>query len=215
MRKILFIIATAVMIFIFGFVLINGFEIGNLTVLGFNGIKERNQEIRLKNDQLTNLVETQYPNALKTVDEAEKALKSKKEEYESQIALSSESGTGYAAAIEKYEIEYLWTRIGNHAKDNDVDMKIELTSSSMGTGFYKLNFTVTGSYVGITDFIYAIENDSKLGFKIDNFVMTSYSGENSEVKATFTCDEVGINIQSIDTQTSTESSASTTTNTTK
>lgn len=221
MRKVLFITATIVMIFIFGFVLVKGFEMGDLTVFGYNAIKQRNEEVKKQNDELTEMVEVKYPNELKTVDEAEKALKSKKEEYESLIALGSEDGSGYTAAIEKYEIEYLWTRIGNHAKDNDVDMKIDLTNSSMGSGFYKLNFTITGSYVGITDFIYSIENDSRLGFKIDSFVMTPDGG--SQVKATFSCDEIGINLQSIDTQNATSPSqtagnttnTSNTTNTTK
>lgn len=221
MRKVLFITATIVMIFIFGFVLVKGFEMGDLTVFGYNAIKQRNEDAKKQNDELTEMVEVKYPNTLKTVDDAEKALKSKKEEYESLIALGSEEGSGYTAAIEKYEIEYLWTRIGNHAKDNDVDMKIDLTNSSMGSGFYKLNFTITGSYVGITDFIYSIENDSRLGFKIDNFVMTPDGG--SQVKATFSCDEIGINLQSIDTQNATSPSqtagnttnTSNTTNTTK
>lgn len=221
MRKVLFITATIVMIFIFGFVLVKGFEMGDLTVFGYNAIKQRNEDVKKQNDELTEMVEVKYPNTLKTVDDAEKALKSKKEEYESLIALGSEEGSGYTAAIEKYEIEYLWTRIGNHAKDNDVDMKIDLTNSSMGSGFYKLNFTITGSYVGITDFIYSIENDSRLGFKIDNFVMTPDGG--SQVKATFSCDEIGINLQSIDTQNATSPSqtagnttnTSNTTNTTK
>ena len=212
MRKILFITATIVMIFIFGFVLVKGFEMGDLIVFGYSAIKDRNEDVKKQNDELTEMVEVKYPNELKTVDEAEKALKSKKEEYESLIALGSEDGSGYTAAIEKYEIEYLWTRIGNHAKDNDVDMKIDLTNSSMGSGFYKLNFTITGSYVGITDFIYSIENDSRLGFKIDNFVMTPDGS--AQVKATFSCDEIGINLQSIDTQTASSPTQTTEKNTT-
>lgn len=230
MRKILLTIALVAMIIIFGVVAVNGIHIGNLTVLGFTQIKEENKNLKDKNDKLSNLIDVEYPKAVASVEDAEKQLKTTKEEYESQIALNSNSGAGYAAATEKYEIEYLWTKIGNHAKDNDVDMKIDLTNSSVGTGFYKLNFTVTGSYVGITDFIYAIENDTKLGFKIDDFVMTqntltttssskSNTTENSkvaEVKATFSCDEVGINIQSIEKQTDTqeEKTATNTTNTT-
>lgn len=231
MRKMLLTIALIAMIIIFGVVAVNGINIGNITVWGFNQIKEENQNLKDKNDKLSNLVDKEYPRAISTVAESEKQLKATKEEYESQIALNSNSETSIAVATEKYEIEYLWTKIGNHAKDNDVDMKIDLTSSSVGTGYYKLNFTVTGSYVGITDFIYAIENDSKLGFKIDNFIMTqntettttSSSKTNgtanskvAEVKATFSCDEVGINIQSIEKQTVTQSQNTTnTTNTTK
>ena len=59
-----------------------------------------------------------------------------------------------------------------------------------------MNFTVNGSYVSITDFIYDIENDSKLGFKIDDFKMNP-STENSLV-ATFTCKEVPIKVGKVD-----------------
>ena len=223
MRKILFIVLLILMVLVFGFTVAKGIDFANINVFGYPQIKDRNEDIKEKNTKLTNLVESEYPKAVAAVEESEKQLKATKEEYESQIALGS-SDSGYTAAIEKYEIEYLWTRIGNHAKDNDVDMKIELTTSSMGTGIYKLNFTVSGTYVGITDFIYAIENDSKLGFKIDNFVMTTNSSGDGigELKATFSCDEIGINIQSIETQTTTtegtqdkSTTSNTTSNTTK
>lgn len=216
MRKILFIILTIIMVIIMGVVAVNGISFAN--VLGIKQINEENQKIKSNNDNLSKLIDVDYPDAVKSLEESEKQLKTKKEEYESQIALNSDSGTGYLATTEKYEIEYLWTRIGNHALDNDVDIKIDLTNSST-SGLYKLNFEVTGSYVGITDFIYSIENDSKLGFKIDNFVATANATTTTadkekkvaEVKATFSCDEVGINVQSIESQTSTESNAATNT----
>ena len=206
MRKILFIVLTVMMVVIMGVVVVNGISFANIS--GINQIKQKNDEIKQKNDELTEKVEDKYPKAIKDVEEAEQQLKTKKEEYESQIALNADSGTGYLATTEKYEIEYLWTRLGNHAKDNEVDIKIDLTNSSTA-GLYKLNFEVYGSYVSVTDFIYAIENDSKLGFKIDKFVATpnattTTSDKNSkvaEIKATFSCDEIGINIQTIDNQT--------------
>ena len=122
MRKILFIILLALMILIFGFTVAKGIDVANITVLSYPQIKERNEDVRVLNDKLTSKVETDYPKAISDLEESERQLKATKEEYESLIALSS-SESGYTAAIEKYEIEYLWTRIGNHAKDNDVDMK--------------------------------------------------------------------------------------------
>ena len=215
MRKIIFIILTVIMCIIMGLVAWNG--IGFANVLGINQIREENQKIKDKNDELSTLIDTSYPNAVKSLEDAENQLKTTKEEYESQIALNADSGTGYLATTEKYEIEYLWTRIGNHALDNDVDIKIDLTNSSTA-GLYKLNFEVTGTYVGITDFIYSIENDSKLGFKIDKFVATANATTTTadteknvaEVKATYDGGkakyEAGINIQSIESQTTTNSS---------
>ena len=65
MRKVLFITATIVMIFIFGFVLVKGFEMGDLTVFGYSAIKQRNEEVKKQNDELTEMVEVKYPNELK------------------------------------------------------------------------------------------------------------------------------------------------------
>lgn len=218
MRKILFIILTVMMVIIMGVVVANGISFANVS--GVKQISQKNEEIKKKNEELTNKVEVEYPGKIKEVEDAEQQLKTKKEEYESQIALNADSGTGYLATLEKYEIEYLWTRLGNHAKDNEVDIKIDLTNSNTA-GLYKLNFEVYGSYVSVTDYIYAIENDSKLGFKIDNFVATpntttitaDKNSKVAEIKATFSCDEIGINIQNLDKQT-TETTDTTNTNAT-
>ena len=61
-----------------------------------------------------------------------------------------------------------------------------------------MKFTATGEYVGITDFIYDIENDSSLGFKIEEFKLlpatTQQSDGKTNLSATFTCKNIAINI---------------------
>ena len=57
--------------------------------------------------------------------------------------------------------------------------------------YYDLNFVATGDYVGITDFIYDIENDSSLGFKIEGFKMEP---DGDRVKTSFNCTNIAINI---------------------
>ena len=55
----------------------------------------------------------------------------------------------------------------------------------------------------LTEYIADIEDDSELGFKIENFAMTSNGGD--EVKATFTCKDIVINdITQISTGTGTD-----------
>ena len=56
---------------------------------------------------------------------------------------------------------------------------------------YNLRFTVNGSYISITDFISDIENDSTLGFKIEEFKMVPGTST-SDLKATFVCKEIAI-----------------------
>ena len=64
-----------------------------------------------------------------------------------------------------------------------------LPSTSEAANTYNLRFTATGSYISITDFISAIENDSTLGFKIEEFRMVP-SG--SDLQATFVCKDIAI-----------------------
>ena len=57
-----------------------------------------------------------------------------------------------------------------------------------------LNFTVTGEYIDITNFIYSIENDDKLKFEISNFTMEK-GGEN--LQATFVVKKVPVNSKTL------------------
>ena len=87
---------------------------------------------------------------------------------------------------------------------------MEVASEST-KGIYNLIITAVGKYPNVADFIYAIENDSRLGFKIEDFSMTQYGsktenddGENvtkndsNLVQGRFVCKEIRIDIKSID-----------------
>ena len=213
LRKIILIIVTILIFVLAVLIITKGFKIGNLQIRGIVGIVEKNNEIDQKNADLAKASSITYNGKVLTLEQAGKTLQNKKEEYQNEAMLVTASGgTGYLSTTEKYEIEFLWTKLGNYAGDEGVDIKIDVTNSSI-TGKYDLNFTVTGSYVGVTDFIYDIENDSKLGFKIEDFEMQAAStsskdkdGNTTEtessssgtVQATFSCKQININIQSID-----------------
>ena len=62
--------------------------------------------------------------------------------------------------------------------------------SGQGEDIYDLDFTLVGNYVGITDFIYDIENDEELNFEIQNFKISSQIGASSNnVESTGTQNE--------------------------
>lgn len=69
---------------------------------------------------------------------------------------------------------------------------MKVTRSASGeSDTYDLNFSATGTYTGIEEFITDLEDDSKLGFKIEDFSMTATSGSNGEqVEATFVCKNI-------------------------
>ena len=118
-----------------------------------------------------------------------------------------------ATKEEKYFIEYLWIVLGNYAKANNIAININTpgsttqveTNNEDGTTKPKvevptedeeegeesevsapdngIKITVQGRYANIADFVFDVENDKSLRFKLDNIEMT-YSGDN-KVKATF------------------------------
>ena len=210
MRKILFILALIILLIFTGVVIYKGTNFGRFKVWGITQIVEKNDEIDSENAQLSNLVSVTYPSTLTKLSNSSEKLQQTKKEYEEQSVMLSDSN--YYMQTEKYKLDFLWTRIGNHAKDNKVEIKIDVTNGT-ANGIYNLNFTVVGKYANTTSFIYAIEGDSRLGFKIENFSMkqstkgtgvlnsdgqTVYNYNN--VECTFVCKEIKIDIKSLDGQ---------------
>ena len=193
MRKILFIILIILLLVGAGLTIANGLEIGDFQIWGVKSIIAQNENIDNKNQQLSNLVSITYPNSLDELNTSSETLTSTKQEYENKAILVSNSK--YYMQTEKYEIEFLWTKLGNYAQDNNVQIKIDVVNSSSTSGLYDLNFTIAGEYVDVTDFIYDVENDSKLGFKIEDFHMSAVK---DGVQGSFACKEISINIERID-----------------
>lgn len=174
------------------FIVINGFEIGNIQVLSYRGIQSNNKELDETIQKASKLAEKDYKQAVSDVQENSKKLQQQKKEYEDMIAISGEDTRQPTNQIERYEIESLWVKLGNHATSEGAVLKIDIVNgSNSASNFYNLMFTVTGSYISITDFISAIENDSTLGFKIEEFKMLP-SETGSELKATFVCKDIAI-----------------------
>ena len=194
MRKVLISILVGLLLICSVFFMVNGFT--KMKVMGVRGIDEKDSKIENKINELSNVISVTYTGALTNLKQATNKLIDSKTEYENQAALSNINSSSYASKLEAYDIDYLWTKLGNYAKDENVVIKIEVTSGGASSNLYNLNFTVAGSYVGTTDFIYDIENDSKLGFKIDNFKMSS--GSNSEVTGTFVCQDIPLNVGNIE-----------------
>ncbi len=103
-------------------------------------------------------------------------------------------------AMDLYDVDFLWTTIGNYATEKGITLQFDVSKSPTATAISSeyvmcnLNFTVTGEYIDITDFIYSIENDDKLNFEISNFLMEK-GGEN--LQATFVIKDVPINSKNL------------------
>ena len=217
MRKILFALVIIVLLIFAGSIIYKGTNFAGFDVWGVTQISDKNNEIDEQNEKLTKLVDQTYPAALSTLATSSETLQKTKKEYEDQAVLLSDSK--YYKQTEKYKVEFLWTKIGNYAKDNNVTVDLKF-KNSIASGLYEMDIVTVGKYPDVTQFIYDIENDSKLGFKIEDFSMKSATistdsegkSTSSGVQGTFTCKEIRIDMKSLD-GSSTNSASSTTKNT--
>lgn len=190
MRKILFWLIIILLLITSGFMISKGLNFGNFEVWGIQQIIAENDIIDVKNAELSQLVSSNYPNEVRILVNSAENMQTSKTEYENQSILLYKN-KNYTQS-EKYEIEFLMIRFGNYARDNNVKLKIELTNGQ-AVGMYNIGFTVTGKYSDITQFIYDIENDSKLGFKIEDFNMTP-NEDATNLQGRFSCKDVRIEI---------------------
>ena len=184
MKKLLISILIILLLVLCGFAVTKGYNIGG------EAIKEKNEQLDESIGQATKLASTDYPKAISDTEADLKKLTQEKKNYEDMVTISTGDEVKQATQFQKYEIESLWVKIGNHAKSEGVVMKMDLLRGT-GDDNYNLNFTVNGSYIGITNFISNIENDSQLGFKIENFSMVP-SSSTTDLQATFTCKDITI-----------------------
>lgn len=190
MKKLLMLILIVLLLALSVFVVINGLEIGSIEVLSYTGIQKNNKELDEKIQEASKLAEKDYKEAVAMVQENSKKLENTKKEYDDMIAVEGDGSIQNTSQIERYEVETLWVKLGKYATSEGAIIKMDILQGNT-SDTYNLMFTVNGSYVSITDFISDIENDSTLGFKIEEFKMLP--GETAdELQATFVCKEIGI-----------------------
>lgn len=84
-----------------------------------------------------------------------------------------------------YDLEWLWIVLGNYAAINNLQIVINEPENANNAQdvLGSLGLTVRGRYLDVVDFIFDVENDKELLFKLDNMSMT-YDRDN-KIIATF------------------------------
>ena len=179
----------------------DGLQIAGFSIMSIGEIKQENENLDKIIEEAKNKEETEYPAKLNEINTVAKELQTKKTKYEELKQYSSEQELLNAGQSERYNVEVLWTKIGNYATENGVIPKMEILSSSTSTpNANDLKITVTGNYIAITDFVRDIEDDAKLGFTIEEFELVPVtSGDGSNLQATFKIRDIFINQDTITT----------------
>lgn len=189
MRKILIGILTILLIVMAVLVITKGLTIGNFKILSVKQIIEGNDKLTAEISETEKLIRSNYPTELETLDSTVSSLLAAKEEYQDLADVSTKSEINKATTVETYTVEFLWTRLGRHATAEGIYLSYTPTNNS-------IKFTVSGDYIPILSFVSAIENDSKLGFRIENFKLIP-GGNN--LQATFETKNINIKTEGVNT----------------
>ena len=214
MKKLLILILIALVLALTIFTLINGLSIGSFKVWGIKQIQSENAKLEETVTEATKLASSTFPSKVSELNTSMEKLEQEKTSYNDMVAVSDTGDVQTASQLSNYTLDFLWTTIGTHATSEGVNIDISITAGTGGEDVYNLNFTAVGSYVGISEFVRDIEDDSDLAFKIENFSMKAGSST-SQLQATFVCKNIPIEgISSLTTNPSTNNGNSNTTNST-
>ena len=190
--------------------MVKGLTVGSFRILSISNIKQESLNLDNEVEELNNLKNVTYKKKIDDLQTATKYLTTAKQKYLDLASVSSDEEIQEANLEQTYAMEFLWNKVGSYATKEGVTLKWDVSSTGVNNK-YTLNFTTTGSYVGVISYIYALENDSDLAFRIENFKMTA-SGEN--VTATFTVNNVAIKAETISSASSNNTNEQANTNTT-
>lgn len=193
MRKILIAVLIVLLIVLAYFTIFQGISIGTFQILSTRGIVELNDRLTNEIEEANTKIKSDLQNRKAQLSESVQTLLENKEAYYNLANVSTDTQITEASTEETYNIEYLWLRIGRHARSEGVNIKMDVINGNSAEANMKdLSFTVVGQYAAIIEFVSALEDDSQLNFRIDGFSMLP-SGENLE--ATFEVKDVRIKME--------------------
>ena len=197
MKKLLLSIVIILVLALTIVTIIQGLHIGGINILGVKEIQAEDKELEKKLTEATQLVSTEYPNKLSELETDISKMKEQKQKYEDMVAVSTDSEVAASLQTQKYTVDKLWSRLGTLTTEEGLTAVFKLTNGTLTSTepsnykYYNINFTVRGSYVGISLYISDLEDNSDLGFKIEDFKMTPIDN-GSQVEATFVTKDIAI-----------------------
>ena len=170
MKKILISILIIILSILLYMMLAKSISIGSFKIESIEDIKNANSDLDNNFNQALDLSNKTYPLEKSKLETSIKTLTVAKTKYEDVAKYMGEDIDLGATQIKTYKIEFLWTIIGNYANKRSLNLTLDLTEAS-GDNIYNLNFTLLGDYAKIVSFMYDLESDETLNFKVENFII--------------------------------------------
>ena len=176
------------------FTIFEGISIGDFEILSTSGNVKLNDNLTTKIEEANKKIKSDLQSKETELKQNIDILLDNKESYYNLANVSTESEISRANTEETYTYEYLSIKIGRYARTEGVNLTMNVKTGDAGDEVTKnLDFTLVGQYFAIMDFISALEDDSELDFRIEDFHMTPSSEDN--LQATFNVTGVRIKIE--------------------
>lgn len=179
---------------------VNGVQIGDFKILSISQLQEKDQTLNNKINEATELTTQKYPANIDKLEETYQKYQVKKQKYEELETFTSNKKEN-VYETNQFEIGYLWRKLGNYATKRNLSLATEIVKNNTSKDLYNINFTVTGKYTDISQFITDVENDSELYARIYNFKMSSVEKEIEGNKITIVIASFSIRDISLDAST--------------
>lgn len=172
MRKVGILIIICLLVYLSYDAIYNGN--GFLKPVSYTDIQTANKELDMLITTLNQKNTTEYSASKANLASAVQTYESTRSQYE---ALAETQKQMAYESTDLYDLEFLWTEIGNYSRKNTVAMKMNIAKSTTSYSeseeyiICDLDFDLVGGYINVTDFIYDIEDDDRFGFEICEFSM--------------------------------------------
>ncbi|MBR3511873.1 MAG: hypothetical protein IKN74_02825 [Clostridia bacterium] len=181
MRKLIIVAIVAMLIYVGVTMVFDGLE--KFRIPSYEGLEQEQKVLEANVGKLNNtngvLFETEKANLATSI----KNYKDKKAEYEAMEASQKELAL---QSTDLYDLDFLWTIIGNYASDQNVILQLDVTKSpnieaqSDEYVMCDITFTGMGDYADLVGFIYDVEDDDRMKFEFSDFNMINVSKEEIE-----------------------------------
>lgn len=206
MKKILGTVVIILLIVLAYFVMFEGISIGsNIHILSVEQIMQSNDNLTNKITETNSLLKKDYVSKKEDLSREVGTLLEEKKKYFNLAKISTTGELARAATEEVYTNDYIWTKAGRYATSRGVILTIYTRNANVGDDRIKnLEFILEGQCPAIAEFLYAIEGDSELNFRVDSFKLVP-NGTNSSLVATFYVNNVRIKPENVSASVSTTS----------
>ena len=172
MRKVGILIIICLLVYLSYDAIYNGN--GFLKPVSYTDIQTANKELDMLITTLNQKNTTEYSASKADLESSVQTYESTRTQYESLAETQKQMAY---ESTDLYDLEFLWTEIGNYSRKNTVAMKMNIAKSTTSYSeseeyiICDLDFDLVGGYINVTDFIYDMEDDDRFELEISEFTM--------------------------------------------